>query len=319
MAPKMTLGDKLTVSKIPVTASLSPKENAPLWLSTVGSLLLTLPAEMPWWAKVIVIVVGMACGVATQYFTVAASNLLERRGSSVFVPGGAVLHHDAFQIYGHLAPPSMLWNGRPDLAGPLCNTALASTGKVWLVAAGRANHAGLGSWRGLVGNTRVWGTEANNPGTGATWPEEQIEAYIELHVALGEYFGWPAEMDCRHAEWTSRKIDPWGPWYDDTRWEIDGADKFRAAVAQGGMDMPLNANDLLAVGITMKKVLDDVGLTAGGELAVATTEQVRNQGQSTREMTLDIIDAVAKASGIDPAKIRAELNPKTRAVLDGVD
>lgn len=241
----------------------------------------------------------------------------ETRGSSLFYPQGAVCHHDAIPTRW-ATPPGMLISGRPDLAGPLCNTALASDGTVWLVAAGRANHAGAGSWRGLVGNSTVWGTEAQNAGTGQEWPDAQIDAYARLHAALVDFYGWPAgaEMVCRHAEWTwqdHRKIDPWGPWQDGHRWELD-ASHFRALVAQGGTDMPLNADDLFAVGVTVKKCLDDVNVATAADVA-----EVQAEVRADRRMMLDIIDATAQAAGVDPAKVRSRLRPETRTALDKVD
>lgn len=235
----------------------------------------------------------------------------ETAGSPTFAPRGHVLHHDAFNRW--TTPPPMLKDGRPDLAGPLCNTALDSDGVVWMVAAGRANHAGTGGWMGLYGNTSVWGTEANNNGTGLVWPDAQIAAYSSLAAAVGDYFGFPPDMNCRHAEWTSRKIDPWGPWADGHRWEHHAA-HFRYLVAQGGLDMPLNATDLLAVGITVKKCLDDVGVATGDDVAEVVAEV-----RADRRMMLDIIDATARAAEVDPAKVRSLLRPETRAALDRVD
>lgn len=198
----------------------------------------------------------------------------ETRGSSVFWPRGHVCHHDAIASRWS-TPPGLLFSGRSDLAGPLCNTALDATGKVWLVSAGRANHAGTGSWRGLVGNSTVWGTEAQNAGTGQVWPDAQIDAYVRLSAALAEYFGFSAEMVCRHAEWTSRKIDPAGPWEDGHDWSRD-ASHFRALVAQGGTDMPLNDADLFTIGVIVKKALADVGLAT-------LSEQEKRRAAKTRE------------------------------------
>lgn len=154
----------------------------------------------------------------------------ERRGSSAFWPAGHVCHHDAIPTRWD-NPPDILISGRPDLAGPLCNTALAADGRVWLVAAGRANHAGGGSWDGLVGNSSVWGTEAQNAGTGQVWPDRQIDAYLRLCAAVCDWLEVDASRVCRHAEWTDRKIDAWGPWEHGGRWETDMG-RFRARVAE---------------------------------------------------------------------------------------
>ncbi len=197
----------------------------------------------------------------------------ETRGSSSFDPKGHVVHHDAGNNW--TTPPGILIAGRSDLPGPLCNFALGRDGTVWMVAAGRANHAGTGGWRGLVGNSSVWGTEANNRGTGEMWPDVQIDAYARLCAATCDYSGFSAEMVCRHAEWTSRKIDPAGPWEDGHDWSRD-ASHFRALVAQGGTDMPLNDADLFTIGVIVKKALADVGLAT-------LSEQEKRRAAKTRE------------------------------------
>lgn len=154
----------------------------------------------------------------------------ETRGSSAFFPAGQVNHHDAIATRW-TSPPAILIDGRSDLPGPLCNTALQSTGKVWLVAAGRANHAGEGHWLNLDDNADVWGTEAQNAGTGQVWPDEQIDAYQRLNAAVCAYLEVDASTICRHAEWTTRKIDPFGPWESGGRWEHD-MPAYRARVAE---------------------------------------------------------------------------------------
>ena len=253
----------------------------------------------------------------------------ETRGSPVFWPQGAVAHHDAVAARW-TTPPGLLIAGRPDLAGPLCNTALAATGKVWLVAAGRANHAGTGGWRGLVGNSTVWGTEAQNAGTGQTWPDEQIDSYARLHTALGDYFGFDAAMVCRHAEWApSRKIDPWGPWADGHRWELD-ADHFRDLVASPALEedfMATLSDEEKAAFLAALQEINGVGAAFGAPAVPSLREKVQAEARTTRRMTLDLVDAaavvLAQETGVNPdtvrARIRALLKPETRAALDKVD
>lgn len=238
----------------------------------------------------------------------------ETRGSSVFWPRGHVCHHDAVAARW-TTPPGMFISGRPDLDGPLCNTALDATGKVWLVSAGRANHAGVGSWRGLVGNSTVWGTEAQNAGTGSqVWPDAQVDAYVRLSAALAEYFGFTAEMVCRHAEWApTRKIDPAGPWEDGHDWARDMS-HYRALVARGGTGAEMTADEWAKLGgwlqdqtANVAAVVDRVGA------------DLKDEVRSDRRMTLDLIDAVSAEAGVNPAKVRARLRPETRAALDKVD
>lgn len=236
----------------------------------------------------------------------------ETRGSSTFWPKGHVAHHDAIATRW-TTPPGLLISGRPDLAGPLCNTALQSTGKVWMVAAGRANHAGTGGWRGLVGNSTVWGTEAQNAGTGQEWPDEQIDAYTRLSAALAEFFGFTPEMVCRHAEWTSRKIDPWGPWADGHRWEHHMS-HYRALVARGGTGAEMTAEEWTKLGDWLQDQTRNVAAVVEGSAG-----KIREEIRADRRMNLDLIDAVAKAAGVDPKKVRDNLRPETRAALDKVE
>ena len=87
------------------------------------------------------------------------------RGSSDFWPGGVVGHQTAGPAGGGDMPSlNTLIYGRPDLAGPLGNVGLGRSGTYYVVAAGRANHAGKGGWRGLTGNSSVLGIEAENDG-----------------------------------------------------------------------------------------------------------------------------------------------------------
>jgi len=215
----------------------------------------------------------------------------ETRGSPSFNPRGHVVHHDAGGNWA--TPPGILIEGRPPgpnyLPGPLCNFALGRDGKVWMVAAGRANHAGTGSWRGLVGNSSVWGTEANNRGTGEMWPDVQIDAYARLCAATCDFSGFTAEMVCRHAEWTSRKIDPAGPWEDGHDWARDMS-HFRALIAQGGnTDMPLNDADLFTIGVIVKQCLADTGLATLSEKEKRRAQKLRARLQRI-EAELDAQD-----------------------------
>lgn len=142
------------------------------------------------------------------------------RGSSSFDPFGHVVHHD---VIGHTETlPSIMVSGRPDLSGPLCNFWLPRSGKVHVVALGRANHAGSGGWNGLTGNSRVWGTEMNNLGGPADpWPDAQLEAMARLAAATADFSGFPAGNVCGHKEWApTRKIDPHSIWMPDFRQRV---------------------------------------------------------------------------------------------------
>jgi hypothetical protein len=104
-----------------------------------------------------------------------------------FAPVGVLCHHTASSSNGQAAIP-LLVNGRSDLPGPLCQLSLDRQGVVYVVAAGRANHAGVAKPSGTVaggdGNVLYIGIEAQNEGTGEPWPKAQYDAYVTLCAAL---------------------------------------------------------------------------------------------------------------------------------------
>jgi len=92
------------------------------------------------------------------------------RGNPTFSPKGVICHHTAGPARGDAPSLGTCINGRPGLPGPLCQIVLARSGTAHVIASGRANHAGAGGWRGLTGNTSVFGIEAENTGLGEPWP-----------------------------------------------------------------------------------------------------------------------------------------------------
>ncbi|MBG6085801.1 peptidoglycan recognition protein family protein [Zhihengliuella flava] len=131
------------------------------------------------------------------------------RGSTSFDPVGVVGHWTAGPR-GTDKRPSLriVTEGRPSLPGPLCNVYLDRRGVCVIVAAGRANHAGKGAWRGYSGNSRFLGIEAE-AADNADWTDAQREAYPILCAALLDAIGsTDAGMVCGHSEYAGpRKID----------------------------------------------------------------------------------------------------------------
>jgi hypothetical protein len=79
-----------------------------------------------------------------------------------------------------------------------------------VIAAGRANHAGRGSWNGnTTGNSRYWGIEVENVGTPAEpWRPDQLQNVAEVTAALISYNAGMVADCCMHKEWApTRKID----------------------------------------------------------------------------------------------------------------
>jgi hypothetical protein len=137
-----------------------------------------------------------------------------------FTPRAFVVHHTAGAGPSAGKHPSLstLVHGRSDLAGPLCNVSQDYEGTIYCVAAGAANHAGSGGWKGVSGNSQSFGIEIEHPGT---YPleDERAELAARAIAALSRgRFG--AGMVCQHKEWRpGDKIDlataPGPSWWRD--------------------------------------------------------------------------------------------------------
>lgn len=128
---------------------------------------------------------------------------------------GVMCHHTATKASapGNMPTLQMLIDGRSDLPGPLAQLGLGRDGTYFVVAAGRANHAGAGNWQGLTGgNTNFIGIEAENSGLPDNpWPDVQIDAYERGVAAILKKVRADAIMCCGHKEYAlphGRKSDP---------------------------------------------------------------------------------------------------------------
>jgi hypothetical protein len=176
----------------------------------------------------------------------------QTRGSSDFSPRGSVDHHTAGAPTGNAPSLDVCINGRADLPGPLCNVMVGRDNTMYVVAAGRANHAGNGGWRGLSGNSSVYGIERENVGTSAEpWRPDQFEAAANAHAALIRGKA-SADMCCRHHEWRAEKPDTH---------DVDG-NELRARIAHylAGGGAPVD--ELEGKAITMLIAIDGVALAA---------------------------------------------------------
>lgn len=157
----------------------------------------------------------------------------ENRGANgpvrFFNPRGLVWHHTATSP--RLSTASLLKlliNGRPDLPGPLAQSALERDGVYYVLASGKANHAGQGSWLDLKTNYDVMGIEPANDGRGEPWPSVQLDAYRRGSKAILDKLKTTSAYMPGHKEWApSRKIDPFGL---NMNWE-------RRKVAEIGADL----------------------------------------------------------------------------------
>ncbi|MDP4299008.1 peptidoglycan recognition protein family protein [Leptothrix discophora] len=135
------------------------------------------------------------------------------RGEMGFVRG-VMVHHTAGPRAGNMPSLHTLVKGRSDLPGPLAQLGLGRDGTCYLVGAGRANHAGKGSWRGVEsGNASFIGIEVENTGTPADlpWPAVQRDALVRAAATLLQHLGQGPEWLVGHKEYAlpaGRKPDP---------------------------------------------------------------------------------------------------------------
>ena len=130
-----------------------------------------------------------------------------KHGRELDAVHGVVWHHTASSVRTTDASMErMLVTGRPDLVGPLAQLGLRRDGTWVVVASGRANHNGYGTW----GNSSI-GIEAYNDGVGEPWPAVQVESYVNGTAAILRHLGLNTASVKGHKETDPRrKIDPAG-------------------------------------------------------------------------------------------------------------
>lgn len=126
---------------------------------------------------------------------------------------GVLCHHTAGRATGNMPSLNVITYGRPDLPGPLAHLGLGRDGTYYVIAAGRANHAGSGMWSNCsTGNSSFIGIEAENTGLADDpWPEVQMDAYRRGVAAILEKLGVDENWCCGHKEYArplGRKGDP---------------------------------------------------------------------------------------------------------------
>ena len=100
-------------------------------------------------------------------------------------------------------------DGRAGLPGPLAQLGIGYDGTWYVIAAGLAYHSGRVD-NPSYGNAHALGIEAENPGDGSPWPQEQYDSYVRGVAAL--IAEWDGKIGVRgHKEAAvpkGRKIDP---------------------------------------------------------------------------------------------------------------
>lgn len=130
---------------------------------------------------------------------------------------GVLCHHTAGPKTGNMPSLNTLVKGRGGklpLPGPLAQLGLGRDGTFFIIAAGKAIHAGRGNLNGVTnGNSNLIGIEAENTGlpNDSPWPAVQIDAYQRGVAAILKHIGQGAEFCAGHKEYAlprGRKTDP---------------------------------------------------------------------------------------------------------------
>lgn len=139
------------------------------------------------------------------------------RPGGTWEPMGIILHHDASPAGETSHGVNVILNGRPGLSGPLSQLWLDYDGRWHIVAAGRANHAGLGKWGDIPqdrGNEFMIGIETDHT-TNEAWTLAQNRSGIRGLIALSDHLNIRTDATrlrkrlIGHKEWApDRKIDP---------------------------------------------------------------------------------------------------------------
>ncbi|NBE85122.1 golvesin C-terminal-like domain-containing protein [Micromonospora rubida] len=163
-------------------------------------------ATVPWLADVL-----RAAGVQV----VEEGDWRNRARPGDFAPIGVLWHHTASTSSATNPHPALniCINGRPDLAGPLCQALVDYHGVFHLISAGRCNHAGASRGSGPIpagdGNTLMIGWEIDYNGVNQEMTSAQYSACVAATAAVLTRLGRDASHARGHRETsTSGKIDP---------------------------------------------------------------------------------------------------------------
>lgn len=238
----------------------------------------------------------------------------QTRGSSTFHPRGSVDHHTAGGRYGNAPSLNVCINGRSDLPGPLCQVFIARDNTCYVVASGRANHAGKGSYAGVTGNSNVYGIEHENTGTGSEpWREDQRVTAAKAHAAL---LDWKRSgFVCEHKEWApTRKIDKWDQSGSDMRNRV--ANAWKQYDKKELESMSLFTTHEERVEFVKKAYLDIVGREVESQETLDTW--VWWIAMSNGKTALDLMTALDKERRLKDEDERKKLKSALEAAIAGI-
>ena len=141
-----------------------------------------------------------------------------------FNPTGVLCHHTASPTSASdQSELNVILSGNSEAPGPISQLLIGRQSHgVYVVAAGRANHAGSGRapWLGqgkTDGNGAMIGIEVSNNGVGEVWPDWQTDLYAQTVYALCDWYRYPIDNVLLHYTFSQpfypgSKCDPAGPW-----------------------------------------------------------------------------------------------------------
>lgn len=246
-----------------------------------------------------------------------------RSAGSMQTPTGVLGHHTAGPAAGNYPSLGVVVGGRPDLAGPLAQLGLARDGTWFVIAAGRANHAGRGKLPWVPrdqGNRFLVGVEAESTGRG-DWTTAQLDSYPRGVAAVLGHLGLAADRFAGHKEYApNRKIDPFG-------WPGDMAG-FRASVddilgGEGGSPMSqAEVNQLRAdIGFARDQILSFLGVenpgAAPARVDLDTALQIEKARRSDVSWATDQIIAAIRTAALSDADVERIARRVTELVASG--
>jgi len=177
-----------------------------------------------------------------------------------FFPDGVVCHHTASPA--GTTPQNdlrVILSGNGSAPGPISQLYIGRDAVLYLVAAGRANHAGSGMRPGrdfvcTDQNARNVGIEVGNNGVGEHWSDAVCETYARTVAALLDWYGWPLSSVYFHATTgppsggCNSKIDPAGPWtlqrhLTSQTWDLGAWHGFVDSYRGGAQPQPPDTGD----------------------------------------------------------------------------
>lgn len=224
---------------------------------------------------------------------------------------GAIMHHTASAIG---PAPAVLWEGRPDLGPPLCNTAGEGDGTIAFVAYHPANHAGASGGKSMgplpvtrTFNKLVWGHEIVYPGVSSMTVAQYYSAVI-LAKVIAEVLGVSVDHIRAHAE--TSITGKWDPGYANNKTIDMAAFRRDAGLAEGQASVA-------AIDILFHQLVHGEGNPAnsaewgwgtwkgGSNERLTVVDYLRRNNVEVRQLHVNLagvhakLDALARNAGVD--------------------